>query len=250
MNLSKREIISRFRGSVLGFSWSVLIPLLTLCIYTFVFTVVFKARWSIETPSRFEFALNLFIGLTVFNYFAETVSRSPTLLAENIVYIKKIVFPVETLCWVPIVVGLFNLLICSSITVIGYIFLLGTSSWSLLLLLPALLPFILFLAGTIYFIAPLGLLFPDLRQVIPPLLTIFMFSSPVFYPSSALPPRLRLFVELSPLSITINNFRGAITGGVFQGPLEYFTFAMIMLAYAWMGFAVFTYLKRGFADVA
>lgn len=248
-SLSKREIRSRFRGSVLGFAWSIILPLITLLIYTFVFTVVFQARWSIETPNKFDFALNLFIGLIVFNYFSEVISRSPSLLIENSVYIKKIVFPLEVICWVPIVAGLFNVAICTLISLIAFSVLVSTPSLSCFLLIIALLPFLLFLVGTTYLLAPLGLLFPDLRQIITPILTVFMFSSPVFYPSSALPDRFKYLVDLSPLSVTISNFRGAIGGSDFQDPSAYLLFLILMLIYAWLGFIAFTYLKRGFSDV-
>ena len=85
---AKREVLGRYRGSVLGLFWSFFNPLFMLAIYTFVFSVVFKARWNAGSDSKTEFALVLFAGLIVFNLFAECINRAPTLILSNPNYVK------------------------------------------------------------------------------------------------------------------------------------------------------------------
>ncbi|MCV6620095.1 ABC transporter permease, partial [Streptococcus suis] len=77
--MTRREVVGRYRGSFLGMFWSLFNPVLMLVIYTFVFSVVFKARWSAGSDSKTEFALMLFAGLMVFNLFAECINRAPAL---------------------------------------------------------------------------------------------------------------------------------------------------------------------------
>ena len=78
--LSKRDILSRYKGSAVGMLWSFIMPLVMLSIYTFVFSVVFNARWGGETDSKLSFALNLFAGMIIHGLFSEVISRSATLL--------------------------------------------------------------------------------------------------------------------------------------------------------------------------
>jgi lipopolysaccharide transport system permease protein len=96
--LVRRDIEARYRGSYLGLAWSVVTPLVLLTIYTFVFSVVFRARWRPEAEStRAEFAIVLFAGLIAFNFFSECVSRAPSLLAANATFVRRVVFPLHIL---------------------------------------------------------------------------------------------------------------------------------------------------------
>ncbi len=93
----KREILGRYRGSAMGLLWSFFNPVFMLTVYTFVFSEVFKARWSAGSESKTEFALVLFAGLIVFNLFSECINRAPSLILSNPNYVKKVVFPLEIL---------------------------------------------------------------------------------------------------------------------------------------------------------
>ncbi|RUV32976.1 ABC transporter permease, partial [Mesorhizobium sp. M7A.F.Ca.MR.148.00.0.0] len=102
VSLIRREVVGRYRGSALGLLWSLLNPLFMLAVYTFVFGVVMKSRWTMPdqqsaTHSTGEFAVVLFCGLIVFQFFAEVISLSPSLIVGNANYVKKIVFPIQIL---------------------------------------------------------------------------------------------------------------------------------------------------------
>ena len=98
----QREVVGRYRGSFLGIFWSFFHPMFMLAVYTFVFSVVFKARWQSGSDSKTEFALILFSGLMVFNLFSECINRAPSLILAHASYVKKVVFPLEILPWVVI----------------------------------------------------------------------------------------------------------------------------------------------------
>src|SRR6266700_1361078 len=101
-SLIRREVVGRYRGSVFGLLWSLLNPLFMLAVYTFVFGVVMKSRWTTPdqqsaTHSTGEFAAILFCGLIVFQFFAEVISLAPGMIVANANYVKKVVFPIQIL---------------------------------------------------------------------------------------------------------------------------------------------------------
>lgn len=122
---AKREVLGRYRGSFLGLLWSFFNPLFMLAVYTFVFSVVFKARWNVESDSKTEFALVLFAGLIVFNVFGETINRSPSLVLNNPNYVKKVVFPLEILPVVNLLSALFHGLISLGVWFLAFAFFLA-----------------------------------------------------------------------------------------------------------------------------
>ena len=106
--LVKKDIQQQYKGSVLGILWSFIVPIFMLVIYTFVFSEVFQAKWDIDTSDKYQFALVLFCGLTVFNLVSEVMSRSTRLIASNTNYVKKVIFPLEILPVVATFSSLFN----------------------------------------------------------------------------------------------------------------------------------------------
>ena len=95
---ARREVLGRYRGSLLGLGWSFFTPLLMLGVYTFVFVGVFKARWpGAEQAGGLEFAMQIFAGLMVFNLFAEVAGRAPRLVLDQPNLVKKVVFPLDLL---------------------------------------------------------------------------------------------------------------------------------------------------------
>src|ERR1044071_5895587 len=89
--MTRRDISMRYRGSIIGLAWSFINPIMMLLVYTFVFSVIFKARWTTSgTESKTDFAIILFSGLIVFNLFSEIINRSPGLITSNANYLKKV----------------------------------------------------------------------------------------------------------------------------------------------------------------
>ena len=122
---AKREVLGRYRGSALGLLWSFFNPLFMLSVYTFVFSEVFKSRWSGGSDSKTEFALVLFAGLIMFNLFAECINRAPGLILSNVNYVKKVVFPLEILPWVALLSAMFHGLISLGVWLLAYLVFFG-----------------------------------------------------------------------------------------------------------------------------
>ena len=247
--LAKREVLGRYRGSALGLLWSFFNPLFMLVIYTFVFSVVFKSRWNAGSDSKTEFALVLFAGLMVFNLFAECINRAPGLILSNANYVKKVVFPLETLPFVALFSAVYHMLISLGVWLLAYVILFDVPHATVLLLPLVMLPFALFIMGLSWALASLGVFLRDVSQFIGVVVMTLMFMSPVFYPASALPEAYRHILYLNPLTLTIEITREVL----YWGKLPNFTMLGIYWlatgVIAWLGFAWFQKTRKGFADV-
>lgn len=247
--LIKREVAGRYRGSSMGMLWPLLNPILMLSVYTFMFSTVFKSRWSGGSDSKTEFALILFAGLIVFNIFAESIARAPSCILNNVNYVKKVVFPLEILPCITLGASLFHASISVAVWLVAYILIFGTPHPTALLLPLVLLPITLTSIGLSWALAALGVYIRDIAQVVGILTTALMFLSPVFYPVTALPEAYRPLMALNPLTPSIEQTRDILFWG--HAP-EWSTFSVSLasgLFVAWVGFACFQKARKGFADV-
>ena len=247
--MTKREVVGRYRGSVMGILWSFFNPVFMLTIYTFVFSVVFKAKWGAGSDSKTEFAMILFAGLIVFNLFSETVTRAPSLILSNVNYVKKVVFPLEILPIVSILSSCFHTLV--SIGVLVLFRLVVGSGFSLTtLLFPFIIaPLLLLSLGLSWFLAALGVYLRDVSQTIGLVMTALMFVSPIFFPITALPAKYHIYVYLNPLSFIIEQGREVLIFSHLpdlKGLLIYYAFGCLS---ALLGFSWFQKARKGFADV-
>ena len=177
-NLVHREVVGRYKGSMLGIFWSLVTPVLMLAVYTFVFSVVFKARWNEGGDSRTEFSLLLFVGLLVFNLFAECINRAPSLVLANVNYVKKVVFPLEVLPWVAMGSALFHFTVSFGVWLAAYVVLVGMPHWTVLLSPLVMAPFVLFVMGLSWAFASLGVFLRDVGQIISIAVQVLMFMTP------------------------------------------------------------------------
>lgn len=246
---TRREILGRYRGSILGLMWSFFNPLLMLTVYTFVFSEVFKARWMAGSESKTEFALVLFAGLIVFNFFAECINRAPDLILANPNYVKKVVFPLEILPVVTLLSAAYHALISVGIWLIAYSIFYGVPHLTALLLPLVLLPFALFILGISWALASLGVFLRDVSQVIGVATSILMFLSPIFYPATALPEHYRFIFYLNPLTPVIEQTRDVLIWGKVPDIWIWWITMGISFAIAWLGLAWFQMTRKGFADV-
>ncbi len=247
--LIKREVVGRYRGSFFGIFWSFFNPLFMLAVFTFVFSVVFKARWGDGSDSKTEFALVLFAGLIVFNLFAECINRAPGLILANVNYVKKVVFPLEILPLVALGSAMFHAIISLGVWLSAYFLLFGLPHVTVLLLPLVFMPLALLIMGLSWMLASLGVYLRDVSQFVGILTTVLMFLSPIFYPASALPETYRSFLWLNPLAPAIEQTRNVLFWGKIPGLAMLGVYFLVALFIAWVGFAWFQKTRKGFADV-
>jgi lipopolysaccharide transport system permease protein len=248
--LSQREVQGRYRGSMLGWGWSFITPLLMLAVYTFVFSQVFQARWGdLEDGGPLMFAINLFAGLIVFNVFGETANQSPTLILNNANLVTKVIFPLEILPAVTVATAVFHA--ATSLVVLLAFQLIGQGGVPLTMLwLPLVwLPLMSGCLALGWLLAALGVYLRDLGQVIGVAVNLLMFLSAVFYPLSALPPRWQPLLQLNPLVLVIEQTRRVAVDGL-PPSLAYLGWGSLLgLLICELGFRAFQKARRGFADV-
>ena len=245
----KREVIGRYRGSFLGLIWSFVNPVLMLTVYTFVFGFVFKARWGQGEIDKFEFAMVLFAGLIVYNLFAECISRAPGLILSNVNYVKKVIFPLEILPWVALGSALFHTAINVAVLLIFLLFIGHDFFWTMLWLPIVIAPFLLLIMGLSWILASLGVFIRDVGQLIGMVLTVLMFMSPIFYPLSALPDTIKLYLFLNPLTFMVDQVRDILLWGKQPNWPYWAIYSLVSIVFAWLGLFWFEKTRKGFADV-
>jgi lipopolysaccharide transport system permease protein len=247
--LTKKDIATRYKGSVLGILWSFIMPLIMLAIYTIVFSEIFQVKWGTQTDDRFSFALILFAGLNIVNMMTEVVNRSTTLIAAHTNYVKKVIFPLRILPLVPVFTALFHCLISYAILIAGNLILTHKISATLWLLPLALLPLLLLSAGFSFIFSGVSVYLRDMMNLVSILSILLMYTSPVFFPLEALPPQFALVCRANPLTYIMENTRNVTLYGVgFIWPqwlISMLGGILVLLAGKWM----FCKLQEGFADV-
>jgi homopolymeric O-antigen transport system permease protein len=248
--MTRREVVGRYRGSVMGLAWSFFNPVLMLVVYTFVFSVVFKARWGVSADeSKTDFAIILFVGMIVHGLFAECINRAPGLILSNVNYVKKVVFPLETLPIIAMGSALFHTFVSLTVLLAGFLLLNGHLHSTVLLVPIVLLPLIIFSLGIAWFLASLGVYARDISQITGTVTTVMMFFAPVFYPVSALSRELQPWVMANPLTLVIEEARAVLIWGRAPNWSGLAIFSLASVAVAFMGFWWFQKTRKGFADV-
>ena len=249
IQMTKREVIGRYRGSMLGIAWSFFNPLIMLAVYTVVFSTVFQAKWNVGSDSKTEFALVLFIGMIVHGILAESMNNSPTLMLRNVNYVKKVVFPLEILPWVVLGSTLFHA--CISMLVWGLFYLAVNYSlqWTFIFLPLVLIPLVLFSLGVSWALASLGVYIRDIGQMTGVLTTILLFMSPIFYPASRLPEPYQTMIYVNPLTFVIEQARDVLMWGNSPNWSGLAVAYIVSILVAWAGFIWFQKTRKGFADV-
>lgn len=247
--LVHRDVAGRYRGSWFGLGWAVVNPLLMLGVYTFVFGVVFKARWPATNGSQAEFATALFAGLITYGLLAECVSRAPQLVLENPNYVKKIVFPLEVLPWINLGSALFHGLLGFAILLPAILVVRGGLPLTALAVPAILLPVLLLSLGAGWFLGALGVYVRDIGQIVTVAVSALMFLSPVFYTLESLPAPYSTWLSASPVAFAIEALRDAVFAGRGPDPASLLAHTLASGLLAWLGFAWFQKVRRGFADV-
>jgi len=249
LKMTKREVVGRYRGSMLGIAWSFFNPLIMLAVYTVVFSTVFQARWGLGSDSKTDYALVLFIGMIIHGVLAESMNQSPTVMLRNVNYVKKVVFPLEILSWVILGSTLFHACISLLVWILFYLAVNHSLQWTFIFLPLVLMPLMLFSLGVSWALSALGVYIRDIGQVMGVLTTMLLFMSPIFYPASMLPEPYQTMIYLNPLTFIIEQARDVLMWGKLPDWSGLVAAYIVSLLVAWAGFFWFQKTRKGFADV-
>ena len=247
---TKREFEAMHRGTYLGLAWTVISPLIMLALFVGVFGYIFHGRFTQdpnETPA--EFALALFIGLSFFNCFAQSMGSASGLVLSNSTYVKTLAFPLEILSVSAVLNVLINLAISLGLCFAAFLVMYGYLHWSAASLLLHVVCITLIGLGVSWFLSALAVFVRDIPAIIPPLSLILMFVSGVFFPLSSVPARVRWLAELNPLAVIIDQARSCFLYGQWPDFASLGLVFVFSLLFAVTGYWFFMRSKPAFADV-
>jgi lipopolysaccharide transport system permease protein len=247
--LAGRDVQARYRSSALGLLWALFLPLVMLAVYSFVFTIVFKARWDMATGAKGEFAIILFSGLILHQWFTDVLVRSPNLIVEQANFVKKIIFPLHILTPVHVVSTAVHFAISLAVMLAGAYFIYGSLPATLLYLPIILAPFVILMLGLSWFLAAIGVFVRDVAHIMGILSTVLLFFSTIFYPASRLPEKLQPLLYLNPLSFIVDSVRDVALWGKAPHWEGLGIYTLIAVAMYVIGLWVFNKTRKGFADV-
>lgn len=246
-----RAVESRYRGSYLGILWAVINPMLMLSIYFVVFGIIFGGHFrDPKVESLKDYAMAMFLGLTLYQLLAETLGASPLLITGNANLVKKVVFPLEILPLAQAGGLWFNLAIGLVLALGGWLIVGNSLTLSGLLWLPVILaPLLMFSAGLAWLFAALGVFYRDLAQAMPFIAQVIMYSSAVFYPVTRITGGLWMILKWNPFLQTVVLAREVV---LWDWPVNFralgYTYAAGLASMA-VGRWVFLKLRPAFADV-
>lgn len=247
--LGKRQISGRYRGSFLGVLWSFINPLLLLGIYAFVFGFVFRAKFGANlSGNKSDFAIILFTGLIIHQFFAECLSKAPDLVVSNANYVKKIIFPLEILPWSVMFSALFHLMISFIVLLLFYFSVHLSFHWTVIFFPLVLLPLVIITMGISWFLSAVGVFFRDMNQFIGFIVTICLFLSPTFYPVTNIPLPFRYVLYLNPITLIITQVRSVVLDGQIPDWYGLSLYLVVALVVAILGLSWFQKVRHIFAD--
>ncbi len=235
----RREVRERFKGSIAGWIWAIIAPLLAIGVYTFAFTTTLSLPVSDGTDGKqVSYSLFIFSGIIVFNFFSEMAFRAPMLLHENTHFIKQTIFPSDML---PLISGAVMLIFQFAMT--------GSLPWTVLLLPFIFIPFMAFLIGMSWFLAALGAFTRDAGYLMITIVPLFMFATPVFYSHAQLPEPFNFWIYANALTGFVEVMRDVVLFGKLPNMIVYGWTLLISVFSFYFGYWFFDRYRNVIVDV-
>ena len=243
--LAWRDILVRYKQTVIGIAWSVIRPLLTMIVFTVVFGKIAKM------PSEgVPYAVLVYAALLPWQFFSNTVLEGGNSLIGNANIISKVYFPRIIIPSTCMVVSLVDFLISTVILAVLMLWYHFMPGWGTVFL-PIFLGFGAIAAlGITYWLSALNVKYRDFRHVIPFIIQFGLYVSPVGFSSSVIPEKWRLIYALNPMVGVIDGFRWALLGGSNVIDPNVLTISFLMAVFLFLsGFHFFRRTECEFADV-
>lgn len=247
-SMARRDILARYRGSFGDVFWTILNPLLLMSTYFFVFGVVLGSRFGAD-QSRTGFALYFLAGMLPWLAFSEPVARSAQVIIEHRNFVKKLIFPLDTLPVNQVVAGLVTEGFAALVFLTALLVIRGAVPASVLWLPAILIPQLLFTLGVCWFLAALGVFMRDLGQIMGFLLTLWFFITPICYAESSLHGTALTILRKNPMFVLVRGYRAVLLEGHAPELLPMLKLWAVAVAAFLLGYAWFYKLRKSFADV-
>ncbi len=245
----RRELMARFSGSILGWLWAIFGPLLMLSVYTVIFSHAVGIRASVASHGVANYSLNIFVGLIIFNLFGELAYRAPGLLHEHVNFIKKSIFPSETLAWTAAIRASVYASISFCVLLVFELIITHGLPPTILLLPFVFVPFFLFLLGVSWFLMALGSFTRDVMHLMASIVPVFMFATPIFYSIDDVPPGLKIFLRANVVGDYVELTRDVVLLNRLPNPWLYLGTVVVSLLVFRSAYRFYMRYKNVFVDV-
>ncbi len=247
-NMFMKDLKSKYVGSLLGPLWSIIPPLYNIALYTLIFSTILKVRFSQE-GSTSSFVVYLLAGLLPWIFFQEAALRGSNVFNENGHIIKKVKFPIEV-CVVSILLSSIVTFFISIVFYSVYLFIVGEfRPLSLPLMIVPFILQVLLILGISFGLGSISVFFRDLIQIVPLVLNAFFFLTPIVYPATIIPEKIRWLFHLNPFYWITEIYRTIIINGSLPG-LKYFIYpGLLSLIVFYGGLKIFSKTKEAFKDI-
>ena len=250
-SMARRDILARYRGSFGDVFWTILNPLLLMATYFFVFGVVLRTRFGADQSST-SFALYFLAGMLPWLAFSEPAGRAPHVILEHRNFVKKLIFPLETLPVNQVVAGLVTEAFASVVFLAVLLLIRGAIPSAVVWLPLLLLPQLFFTLGICWFLAALGVYVRDLGQIMGFVLTLWFFITPICYPETSLttlPAGVFAILRKNPFYVLVRGYRSIFLENHRPELLPIAKLWLLALVVFLLGHAWFYKLRKNFADV-
>jgi len=247
--LTKREILSRYKGTILGLIWPFVHPLITLTVYFFVFGTIFKAPWRAGQDGSASYALVLFCGFVPWLLFAEAIGAAPSVIISKPTYVKKMLFPLEILPIIHVTSSCIYSAPALFVLLAGCIVQQIHFSYTIILIPFIYIPLYFFILALTYILSSISIFIKDVQQIVTASLQILFFGTPIIYPLSSVPSPFKEILLLNPLTIIITQFKDCILYDTLPDIKLYIITLAISIILSHICYLFFMTLRRRFADV-
>ncbi len=242
--LSSREIKARYKQSILGYAWVILNPFFQMIVMAFVFSHIVRFP-TVGTP----YTLFLYAGLLPWMLFANSVTGATNSLVQSASLLKKVYFPREIFVISVILAKILDFLLASSVFILFMLYYGQSVTWHLFWIIPIFLIQQIFTFGFSLILSAFNLFYRDIQYILTLLLTIWMYLTPVIYPTEIFPMQYRWIFQLNPMAVIINAYRQVILGGGAPNFASLGIALVLSLLLTFVGYRVFRRLEGVFADV-
>lgn len=247
--LVSRELKSRYRGTVLGFLWSLFNPLLLMIVYTVVFGfIVGGGRGAAFAGNKWLYSLFLFNGLLPWTWFSASMLESANVLMVHGPLIKKIKFPIEVLPTMVVVTNMVHFVLALPVLLFFHL-LFGQPITPWVLFLPVSMAVqLVFTLGLCFLVSALTVHFRDIRDILANLLTLWFFATPIIYTYDEVPKALQLVLDLNPMTHLVESYHYAFFFGSLPHWKRMSVTVLAGLFFFWLGYLVFDKLRDTFVE--
>jgi ABC-type polysaccharide/polyol phosphate export permease len=241
-----REVKARYKQSILGYFWVILNPLAQMLVMSFAFSIIL--RIPTNATANIPYSIFLFVALLPWNLFANSLSSAANSLVSSSSLITKVYFPRTILVLATIIAKIIDFLFASTILITYMIAYQIPITLNILWIIPIFFIQQIFTLGLSLFFSAANLIYRDIQYLLALITTLWMYTTPVFYPADLVPEKFRIIFQLNPMAVIINAYRQVILGGGQPNYLSLTIGLLVSIITLSIGFSYFKSREKIFAD--